>query len=237
MKLIDLNTSLGQLLLNCPECRWFAEELGIAVDDHRGKSLADVCRIHDLEPRTTARMLTAFCAGIHHSPAVSVELMTLTELCNHLERGNHVRLRADLRLLDQLTRIAAEQYASDDPGLLTIREHFVAFRKKFAAHLCEEAELIFPVLRQLDAAKAGKHPRRSSLKSPLARMEQEHRETDEWLADLRELVRTRASRSSRPGIRRTISDAFARMERKVHEQIYMEAHVLYPRSLAIRETV
>src|SRR5262245_37764689 len=181
MKAIDPNASLDQLLRDYPDYRWLMEKLGSAPDENRARSLADVCGMHGLDLRTTARIFSAFRAGMPSVPAVSVELMTLTELCDHLERGNHARLRAELVLLDRLTETAAERYAKDDPALLNLRENFVAFRKKFAAHLYHEVEMIFPIIRRLDAGKSGTPEIRGSLKTPLARMEKEHHETDECL--------------------------------------------------------
>ena len=230
MNHIDLSTTLDEFLLASPEQGRVIGSLGLDWRCEGRRSLADICQTHGLEPRTFARMLAAFARARSQPPPVCLELMTLNDLCDHLEQSPRITLQDELARLDQLTRVAAEQYGAEHPQLLRTRETFVAFRERFTAHLHEEAEMLFPLIRRLTT---GKKEARSALKSRLARMEHEHNQADEALAELHALAGEESLRRPVPAAVRTVSDAIVHLEHAVHEQIYKENQVLFPRALAI----
>lgn len=229
MNRIDPNMPLDQFLLAAPEQAILFDNLGIDLRRVRNKSFAGVCQEHRLDQQTFIRVLTAM-QRTPPRPVIALEFMALTELCDHLEHAQQTQLQRELARLDQLTRAAAEQFGADYPQILKIRETFVAFRERFAAHLREDVEELFPLIRRLTT---GRRVVRLALKSHLARKESEHDQADEALAELRALAGGKELRRSVPTIVRTVSDAIARLEHTVHEQIYKENQVLFPRVLAI----
>jgi regulator of cell morphogenesis and NO signaling len=230
MNHIDLSTTLNEFLLASPEQARVIGPLGPDSRRDGSRSLADICQTHGLEPQTFARMLAAFARARSQPPPVCLELMTLKDLCDHLEQSPRVTLQDELARLDQLTRVATEQYGAEHPQLLRTRKTFVAFRERFTAHLHEEAENLFPLIRRLTT---GKKEARSALKSRLARMEHEHNQADEALAELHALAGEESLRPPVPAAVRMVSDAIVRLEQAIHEQIYKENQVLFPRALAI----
>jgi len=226
----DLSTTLDEFLLASPEQYRIVGPLGLDSQRDGRRSLADICQIHGLEPRTFARMLAAFACAKSQPPPVYLELMTLKDICDHLEQSSRVALQDELARLDQLTRVAAERYGAGHPQLLRIRKTLVAFRERFTAHLHEETENLFPLIRRLTT---GKKEARSALKSRLARMEHEHNQADEALAELHALAGDGLLRPPVPAAVRTVSDAIVRLEQAIHEQIYKENQVLFRRALAI----
>lgn len=233
MNSLDLQAPLDQVLRAAPQHRRIFQHLGIHPRRDRNRPLAAVCQAQGLEAQTVVRMLAAFAAARPGVPTVTLELMTLTELCDHLEREHRVYLRDELTRLDTLTRAAAERHGANNPRVRKIREVFVAFREKLTAHLRAEAEVLFPLIRQLESRaeeRAGAH---FSLKTPTAQMESQHNEADEALAELHTLASDGPRLPSLPAPLRTLGDAIVRLERSIHEQIYKENQVLFPRALAI----
>jgi regulator of cell morphogenesis and NO signaling len=224
------NPTLDEFLLAVPEQRRLFDNLGIDTRRDHNKSLAEVCQKHDLDLQTVARMLTALQGTPPQRQVVTLELMTLAELCDHLGHTQQDDLRDELARLDRLTRTAAQQEGAKTPQFLRIRETFVAFHEQFAAHLREEAEEVFPVIRRLTAGED--RGLRSSLRFSLARMKGEHNQADEALAELRALAGDGSSQRSVPVAMRTVSKAIVRLEHAVHEQIYKENQVFFPRALA-----
>jgi regulator of cell morphogenesis and NO signaling len=232
MKFINPNTPLDQFLRAAPEQRSLFDNLGIDLRHERNKSFADVCQKHGLDRQTFVRLLTAM-QKTPPRPVVALELMALTELCDYVEHAQQTHLQEELARLDQLTGAAAEQSGAEHPQLLRIRETFVAFRERFAAHLREEADGLFPLIRRLTTDKKGALPARFALKKRLTRMGNAHNQADEALAELRALAGEESLRQPVPAAVRTVSDAIVRLEQAVHEQIYKENQVLFPRALAI----
>lgn len=230
MSLIDPDMSLDQFLLAAPEQRRLFDNLGITTCRDQNKSLAEACQQHSLDAHTVARLLTALRETPPPRPVVSLELMALSELCDHLEQTQRDYLQDELAQFDQLTRTAAKQLGAENPQLLRIRETFVAFRQQFAAHLQGETEGLFPLIRQLAAGEIGRLPKRSALKFRLARMEDEHNQADETLAELRTLA---GDDSVRWPATRTVAEAVTRLDHAIQEQIYKENQVLFPRALVL----
>jgi regulator of cell morphogenesis and NO signaling len=233
MYLINPNTSFDEFLFAEPELRRLFDNLGIDCRGGENKSLAKICQEHHLDSSTVARLLTALQAIYPPRQVVSLELMTLTELCDHLEQLQQITLREELARLDRLTRMAAQQQGAEYPQFVRIHETFVAFREQFTAHLREEAEGVFPLIRQLTNGESGALPVRSSLKLRLAEMEKDHNQADESLAELFTLASDESLGRSAAATMRAISTVIIRLKHTVHEQIYKENRVLFPRALAI----
>lgn len=225
---IDPNTTLRQLLLAMPEHGPVLACLGVNTARDGDRTLAEFCELRGLEMRTVARLLTAIREAKQRSPAVCLELMALDQLCDHLECA-HRRLHDELKELDQLTKTLAEENAAGNPRLLAIRKHFVVFQRRFKAHLRKESEYLFPACRR---RSGGNDKRPARFKSLLAQWEREHSRADEALADLRELVDSDSSSTARRAGLRTLSAVVIRLERCVHEQIYKENRILFPRAVS-----
>ena len=231
---IDSNTTLRQLLIAAPEHGPVLECLGVNAVRDGGRTLAELCRSRGLETHTAACLLAAMRDARRRAPAVCVELMTLVQLCDHLENAQR-NLHNELKRLDRLTKTLAKENAMDDPKLLAIRKSFVAFQRRFKAHLRKESEQLFPVYRRWAANRNEARHARSFLNPALAQLQREHNQADEALADLRSLVAGDASFSSARAAVKTTADAIARLEHAVHEQIYKENHVLFPKALPMRQ--
>ena len=233
MHRIDPNMPLEQFLSARPELRRLFDNLEINPRRDESQSLAEVCQQHDLALSTVARLMTALPGRNPPHQVVTLELMTLSELCDHLEHTQRIPIQDELICLDRLTHAAVEELGTEHPQLLGIRAAFVAFREKFAAHLREESEELFPLICQFATGEKGERPTRSALKSCLSRMKNEHNQADEALAELHALADDESLRRPAPVFMRTVSDAIVRLKHAVHEQIYKENQVLFPRALAI----
>jgi iron-sulfur cluster repair protein YtfE (RIC family) len=232
MKPINLNTPLHQVLLTTPRCQPLLIELGINPHLDGDRSLEEVCHAHNLEPQTVARLLGALAKTIARVPTVAVKLMLLSDLCDHLEQPQQICLHDELKKLDRMTRTAAKQKGEANPQLLAIRDAFVAFRALLAAHLLAETTDIFPMIRRLAAGETQERPTRSALETRLNRMEHEHNQVDEALAELGMLVANKSLQLQFPVLTRNMEAAINRLAHTVHEQIYHENQVLFLRALA-----
>jgi iron-sulfur cluster repair di-iron protein len=232
MNALDRHTPLGQLWRIAPEQRRVFENLGIATDDEP-RSLAQVCQANGLDVETAARLLDAFQAIVAQRPAVTVELMTLADLCDHVESVHHADLQVGLENLDQLTRKMAGQHGADNPRIPKIRRAFIGFHRKILAHLRGEAEVLFPLLRQLESNLDESPAVFARIKLSLERMEQEHEEVEEAFAQLCALTRTESPPADGSVPVQMLHDAMIRLERGINEPIYKENQILFQRARAM----
>src|SRR5574337_1270263 len=140
---IDPRTTIKRLMIAMPEHGPALHCLGINSTRDGHRTFAEFCELRGLEARTAARVLAAMGEAKHQTPAVCVELMTLAELCDHLENAQG-DLCDELKRLDQLTKAMADEQAEQLPELRAIRNGFVVFQRWFKAHLRKESEYLFP---------------------------------------------------------------------------------------------
>lgn len=233
MNVIDRHAPLGQLWRIAPEQRRVFENLGIVPDNDEPLSLTQACQDNGLDVEAVARMLVAFQGVVVRPPAVTVELMTLADLCDHIENVHHADLRDGLVNLDQLTRMVVEHQAAHDPRTLKIRQVFVGFHQKILAHLRVEAEVLFPLLRQLESNSGENSAALAPVKISMKRMEWEHYEIEEEFAHLCALTQIETPLAASTDPVRILHDAVVGLERGINEQIYKENQILFPRSRAI----
>lgn len=230
---VEPNTTLRRLLLAAPEHRPVWERLGVNPARDGNRTLATLCRSRGLESRTVARILAALREARPPDPTACVELMTLAQLCDHLENTHH-NLHDELKRLDRVTKSLVKPSAAGNSKLLAIRRSFVAFQRRFKAHLRKESRQLFPAVRRWAASRNGTWRSLPLSKSPLAQLEWEHSQADEALAELRSLVAGIAPAASAQAAVQTVADLLAHLEHAVQEQIYKENHILFPRALPMR---
>lgn len=169
------------------------------------------------------KQLAASTTGLARSkPAVAIELMPLSALCERLEDRQRLFLRRGLVRLERLIRPATARHRENQPHPVKLQKTFVAFRERLIAHLREEAEIIFPLIRQVESRASG--DTHAFLQTYTTHLEQQHFAADEAFAELRAVAEN--------GCTRALRDHLTSFEHNLHEQIYEENRVLFPRALA-----
>jgi regulator of cell morphogenesis and NO signaling len=218
---VSSQSSLRDFLARVPESRQVLANLGMDLTNE-ARSLAAACAELDLDASTVARLLEALTAPARAAPAMTLELMSLSQLCDHFETVHHTALQEELQRLGSLLPPIA--------GLARIRARSEAFRQKILRHLQEEAEVLFPIIRNLDTASPAHPELRNRLKTPLEQMRHEHNAVDEELAAL-QAMEPDDDASTAPLAH--FHSALARLEILLHGQIYQENQILFRRASAL----
>lgn len=231
---IDPQLPLGDILRLVPEHRYLLEKLGFHVVSDAEKSLAEACQVKQLDSKTVARVLTALVRSpARDSAPVAVELMNLSELCDYLESVHHSLLKTELNRLDLAFRTVIKEAGGEGERFSLILERFHVFQQNLLQHLKEEAEVLFPLIRQLDNERIARTGIMDILKTPLEQMKREHSEADEELAELQALAFDDDWPSSLAPSLRILSNAFQKFETILHGEIYQENQVLFRRVSAL----
>lgn len=232
MKNITPETPVGEVVRAFPARSRVFENLGIDYCCGGKQSLAEACRAKGLDPATVVAMLGALDRAAQETQA-DPDTLTLSELCDHIQRIHHGYLREELPRLDFMTRKVAAIHGDAEPRLLDVRRLFEVFSEKISAHTAEEDEQVFPTIRQLEATNGDKTASLSGLKSEVAKLESEHKTTGATLAQFKELTNSYTPPDWACGTLRALYDALRRMERDMHQHIHEENNILFPRTLAL----
>ena len=231
MKNITTETPVGELFRAFPARSRIFENLGIDYCCGGKKSLAEACQAKKLDPATVVAMLSALDNGGKEVQA-DPDTLTLTELCDHIDRVHHGYLREELPRLDFMTKKVAATHGDADPRLLDVRRLFETFKDKVSAHTAEENEQVFPAIRQLEGADGNKAERTFALKKEFEKLEIEHLSTGAALAQFNQLTDSYTPPDWACGTMRALYDGLRQMEKDMHQHIHEENNVLFPRALA-----
>ena len=168
--------------------------------------------------------------------AIVMDLMSLKELCDHLNYSRQVDLPIELERLDRLTRSAVSRYKNEASNFPEIRNKFLTFHNLFVTHLRKETEEFFPFIRQWLASDQEALSLRSSLQTWISEFREEHSRSDETLAELQAFIRKQPINPSTSQTARLIAQSVDRLDKLLQEQIYKENQMLFPRILAFGKT-
>jgi regulator of cell morphogenesis and NO signaling len=232
MKNLTPETTVGELVRAAPARSRIFENLGIDYCCGGKKPLAEVCRAKGLDPATVLAMLAALDGATETAPG-DPNAMTLSELCDHIERVHHDYLREELPRLDFMTRKVAAVHGDHEPRLHELRRVFESFQTGIASHTQEEEERVFPAIRNWESAQGDKPAAAATLKAAFAKLETEHENAGAALARFAELTDGYTPPDWACNTFRAMYDALARLERDMHQHVHKENNILFPRALAL----
>lgn len=231
MSTIQLQETVGQLVARHPALTRFLEAARIDYCCGGKKTLAEVCREKQLDPQAflaTLEQAASNCAG---EDVFDAGAASLTDLADHILQTHHAYLRQELPRLDMLTERVASVHGGDDPRLREVRTTLLALAAELTSHMMKEEQILFPMIRRLDASDALPEFHCGSVANPIRQMELEHHDAGGALERMRTLTDEYTPPSWACNTYRAMLDALANLERDMHVHVHKEDNVLYPRAV------
>jgi len=229
--MIDPSSSLGLLVAEQPSRAEMFERLRLDYCCGGSQTLAQACQRVGLDPETVCRMLEALEHSVvngHGLERNDWRRVSIAELCDHIVAAHHDTLRAELPRIDELLATVVRVHGTGHPELHDLQRLFQSLRQELEAHIETEERAMFPACR---AAEADRTPVDETL---ICSHEQEHTDTGDALAALRELAQDYDTSRALCRTHRTLLQALARLELDLHQHIHEENNVLFPRARAPR---
>ncbi|HXT10064.1 MAG TPA: iron-sulfur cluster repair di-iron protein [Candidatus Angelobacter sp.] len=229
MKNITSETTVGEIVRAAPNRARIFENLGIDYCCGGKKSLGEICLSKKLDPATVIAMLAAL-DGASELSSADPDAMSLSQLCDHIEREHHDYLREELPRLEFLTRKVAAVHGDSETRLREVRQIFETFSEKMAVHTDEEEKIVFPKIRQLE--KGTQKAAATGLNDILTRLQSEHDGAGEALARFRELTDDYTPPEWACNTFRALYDSLERLEKNMHQHVHKENNILFIKALA-----
>jgi regulator of cell morphogenesis and NO signaling len=223
-------TTVGQFVVDRPGRARVFQRLGIDFCCGGKLTLAQACQRKGLDPDAA---LTALVEEPDSRASDPVEAMSLTELCDHIERTHHANLRVELPRLGAMLRKVAGVHGLHHPWLRDMLVVFDDFDRDLREHMLKEEHLLFPLIRRIDAGDAAAILSTLSIASPIAVMEQEHEQAGDALAQLRALSNDFIAPVGACATFLALLDGLRELESDMHWHVHKENNVLFPRALAV----
>lgn len=195
--------------------------------------LAEACTRQKLDPQTVVAMLDAAATlAAEGQPEVAAAAMTLTELADHIETTHHEYVKAELpRLLEMAERVALK-HKWKDARLPEVHATLLALTNEMFSHMQKEEEILFPIVRQLEAGTVGDF-HCGSVANPIRQMELEHEAAGGAVARLRKLTDDFTPDAEACNTHRGLLAGLAEFEADLHQHVHKENNVLFPQAIAM----
>lgn len=224
--------TVAEVVTGHPHLARVFERFGVDYCCGGEKTLQEVCVEKGLDPQLLLAALHEFSSEEGGEEAdLDVMTFSLAELADHIEATHHTYLRSELPRLDALTRKVSSVHGSTDPRLVQIRKTFLQLAGELYDHMRKEEQILFPLVRELEAGEGTFEFHCGSLANPIRQMEWEHDQAASALNRLRELTEEYRPPDWACNTYRAMLDALSRLERDLHRHIHKENNVLFPRAL------
>jgi regulator of cell morphogenesis and NO signaling len=231
MDTFQIENTVGEVVRSRPALSRVFEEEGIDYCCGGKKSLLEVCRDKGLDPQSLLTKLQQFEEKPRQRAVIDPETLSLAELVNHIEETHHTYLRTELPRIDKITKKVASVHGEKDSRLEQVRQTFLELSAEISSHMMKEEQVLFPLVRQLEASDEAPVFHCGSLANPIRQMEVEHDGAGGALKSLRSLTDGYEPPEWACNTYRAMLDALVQLETDLHQHIHKENNVLFPRVL------
>jgi len=234
MTTFQLDNTVGSIVRDHPALSRLFEYAKVDYCCGGQKTLDEACRQRGIDPQQFLAQLEDYAAS-ETAPEVNVAELFLTELADHIERIHHAYLHEELPRLEKMVTKVAAVHGEKEPRLAQIKDIFLALSAELAAHLLKEEQVLFPLIRQLEASDTLPRFHCGTVVNPISRMEFEHDEAGAALAQLRQLTDDFTPPEWACNTYRTLFDALLTFEQDMHQHVHKENNVLFPRAILLEQ--
>lgn len=234
---VDVQRTVGDLVAERISRASVFDRFGIDYCCHGQVALDAVCRKQGLGLEEVVGALTAEDAQAPASGDLDFAAMPLTELADHIEATHHAGLKRELPRLQALLAKVVHAHGSRHPELGEVAMTFADLRDELESHMMKEERVLFPMIRQLEAATSLPSFHCGSLKNPISVMEHEHDSAGAALAKMRDLTGGYATPEDGCMSYHALMDGLAAVEHDLHRHIHKENNILFPKAAALEASL
>jgi len=203
------------------------------------QSFDEACRNAGADPDAVMKALHA----ISRPPAERDEVASwpVDRLIDHIETTHHAYVRRALPSIARHLGRMLEAHGDRHPELVRIGQAFAEIGDELQQHMLKEERVLFPYVRELAERQRAACGRVMSpfgtVENPIRMMEREHREAAGTLQLIRELTGGYAIPSDGCTTYAVCMAELAQFERDLHLHVHLENNVLFPRAVALEESL
>ena len=224
MPLITSQSTLADLVTAAPSLARQLERHGLDYCCGGSLTIAEACARQGLAVGAVIAELTTDTDTA--SPAWTT--MSAGDLVDHIEDTHHRYLWQELPRLSALIGKVASVHGSRHPELNDVARCFDSLRADLEPHLVREERVLFPMIRQLVAARVSPTFHCGSLRNPISMMEGEHDAAGALLARLRKLTDGYTPPADGCTSYEMLYHGLEELEADTHLHVHKENNVLFP---------
>lgn len=232
--------TVREVAMELPQSTRLFEKLRIDYCCGGHKPLAEACASAGVDVADVMEML----AGVTQSEdtaALDFQNASVPDLVTHILDTHHVFTKSEMRRLQSLTDKVIGAHGANHPELLHVRELWLKLCADLTPHMFKEEQILFPYMIAL--AQAADHKWAApfapfgTVNNPIRMMMREHDTAGEIVRELRTLTSDYKAPADACSSYQTLYQALENFERDLHQHIHLENNILFPKSLAMENTL
>ena len=231
-------TTVSELALGVPNATRVFEKMGIDYCCGGTKSLADACASASVSMEDVLNSLREATSG--GSPAVELKGLQsapLVKLIAYIIDKHHVFTRQELARLDALLVKVCDVHGHNHPELLRVQKLFRILQQDLLMHMQKEEIVLFPHIMRMEESVSLDQPVPvppfGTVRNPVRMMSLEHDTAGELLRAIRMESANYAVPNDACASYRTLYQALRDFEKDLHQHIFLENSILFPRAVEL----
>ena len=237
MQSLDTQSTVAQWVAEHPQTSRLFEQLKIDYCCGGSIALAEACEKQKLNADEVLAQLTDCVADPQQEPVENWQTASLGALCDHIEQTHHAYLRQELPRLTGLVDKVNNAHGANHPKLAQLQQVFAELRSELEPHMFKEEQILFPAIRQLEAAATQPSFPFGTVANPIRMMEHEHDNAGGALSRIRELTDDFVPPDDACNTYRVMLDSLHQLEQDLHQHIHKENNILFPRAQELESSL
>ena len=199
-----------------------------------GISLERACEKKGLDPAVVMAEIEAHLAG---KPQLEDKFgkMCLTELAEYITNKHHSYVRESAEFIDPLLDMVIRVHGDKHPELNEIGDLFYASVNELSSHMKKEENILFPLIKALEAGNIKELDPNASVKYPIEMMEAEHTEEGDRFMRIRELTNDYTPPADACNTYKLTYYKLKEFNEDLEQHIHLENNILFPKSIKMEE--
>ncbi|OFV97046.1 MAG: iron-sulfur cluster repair di-iron protein [Acidobacteria bacterium RIFCSPLOWO2_02_FULL_61_28] len=238
---IQYETPVGEVASTLPASVRVLERYGIDYCCGGSKPLGAACQEKGVPLDQFLADVETAKQSAGASRARDWNAVSASELIAHILEKHHAYLRNEFpRLTQLLEKVVTAHGATHGESLLPLRDVYAGLRGELEQHMWKEENILFPLIQQIERAKvtggAGQF-RGMPVNNPIRVMELEHESAGNALREMRRLTEGYTVPAGGCATYRALFEGFQTLEADLHEHIHLENNNLFPKAVALEESL
>lgn len=225
---VDSTRTVGELVAERPSRSRVFQQFGLDFCCGGGKTVQEAAAAAGIDPDTiVARLREADQEP--GDPGIVWPERSMTELIDHIEERHHTYLKQELPRLQTMADKVARVHGEKHPAMVEVASLFGSVRAELEQHLAKEEQILFPVLRRMEA-EGDAFPMRGSIEPPVQCMESEHDDAGQALDRFKQLTSDFTPPEGACNTFRALLDGLKTFDGDMREHVHKENNILFPKA-------
>lgn len=233
---VDPSLPLKEIVAAMPQSAKILDEFGIDFCCEGNLPIEEACRKAGQSADRVIRRIEELQSSDN---AGEWDNASLSLLMKHIVEKHHVFCRQEIGRLGALFAEALRGQANTFPEIVKLQKCFAKMSSELLMHLAKEEQTLFPMIARMDEAAAHREalPRLpfGTIQNPIGMMVFEHDETGVDFNRMREISRGFELPLESDQRLRTLYEGLTAFEKDMHEHVFLENYVLFPRATALEK--